>query len=593
MTPARLMIVEDERITAEDLRDLLTHMGYIVTAVVSTADDAIREAERTRPDLVMMDIQIKGETDGIEAARVLRSRLEIPVIYLTAFADAATLDRAKLAEPLGYVVKPFQESDLQASVEMALHKRRVDLRARERQEWLSATLGAIGGAVISVDSIGMVNYMNPAAEQWTGWRQAEAVGLALPNVARLVYGETGEPVGNLWSAVLRQGAIVELDEGVQLISLDGSRRTIGGSAAPVRDHSGTITGAVLLLDGARPVGEEASDSDDPAALVSLPGVPVIAASKAMCDLFRFVVRVARSEASSILLQGESGSGKDIVAKMLHYGGRRQSAAFLAINCAAIPEALLESELFGYEKGAFTDARARKQGMFELAHGGTLFLDEIGEMPLTLQAKMLRVLEEQRFRRLGGLNDIQVDMRVVAATNRDLRQAIQEGRFRLDLFYRLNVIQLRVPALRERRDDIVPLAQHFVQMLNHRFKRDVKGITPAAADRLMAHDWPGNVRELRNVIERAMLLEESPRIQAASLAFDTAAEPVESLAVATAAPRGEVVQGLTLPDAERTLLIQGLERAAWNQSKAARLLGISRDTLRYKMKKFALKQTPSS
>ena len=193
---------------------------------------------------------------------------------------------------------------------------------------------------------------------------------------------------------------------------------------------------------------------------------------------------------------------------------------MALNCAAIPETLLESELFGYEKGAFTDARAAKAGILEIASSGTIFLDEIGEMPLTVQAKLLRVLEEQCFRRLGGVRDIQVDVRVVAATNRKLTEAIEDGRFRLDLYYRLNVIQVSLPALRERREDILPLAEHFIQIYNGKFKRKIQGISHAAAAALMSHAWPGNVRELRNVVERAMVLEESDRIQSSSLYIAT-------------------------------------------------------------------------
>jgi two-component system response regulator AtoC len=195
---------------------------------------------------------------------------------------------------------------------------------------------------------------------------------------------------------------------------------------------------------------------------------------------------------------------------------RQAEPFIAINCAAIPETLLESELFGYEKGAFTDARSQKRGIFELADKGTLFLDEIGEIPLMLQAKLLRVLEEQSFRRLGGLKDIQLDLRVVAATNKNLREAVKEGAFRQDLYFRLNVIQIIIPPLRERPDDILPLARFFIDHYNRKFKRNIEGVSDDAARLLLKHDWPGNVRELRNAIERAMILEESALITPPSL-----------------------------------------------------------------------------
>src|SRR5581483_5937404 len=214
---------------------------------------------------------------------------------------------------------------------------------------------------------------------------------------------------------------------------------------------------------------------------------VIAESAAMLDILRFVARIAASEAATILLDGESGTGKDLIANALHYQSARQAEPFIAVNCAAIPGTLLESELFGYEKGAFTDARARKRGIFELADKGTLFLDEVGEIPLILQTKLLRVLEEQTFRRLGGLSDIQLDLRVVAATNRNLREAVKERAFRQDLYYRLNVIQITIPPLRDRTDDILPLASFFIEHYNRRFKRSITGLSVPAAEMLLSHD----------------------------------------------------------------------------------------------------------
>ena len=272
---------------------------------------------------------------------------------------------------------------------------------------------------------------------------------------------------------------------------------------------------------------------------------------------------------------------------LHYQSVRQAEPFIAINCAAIPDSLLESELFGYEKGAFTDARAQKRGIFELADKGTLFLDEIGEIPLMLQAKLLRVLEEQSFRRLGGLKDIKLDLRVVAATNKNLREAVKEGAFRQDLYFRLNVIQILIPPLRDRTEDIVPLTKFFVEHYNRKFKRNIEGVTEATAKLLLTHDWPGNVRELRNAIERAMILEESSLITPASLPIaisrpDTAGAPAVPTVVDIP------TDGLSLEDNERSLLSRALEKTNGNQTQAARLLRITRDTLRYKMKKFNLR-----
>ncbi len=317
---------------------------------------------------------------------------------------------------------------------------------------------------------------------------------------------------------------------------------------------------------------------------------VIAESQAMREVINFVRRVAISEATSILIEGENGTGKDLIATTLHYQSLRQSEPFLAINCAAIPETLLESELFGYEKGAFTDARAQKRGLFELADKGTLFLDEIGEIPLSLQAKLLRVLEEQTFRRLGGLRDLKVDIRIVAATNKNLREAVKEGAFRQDLYYRLNVIQLVVPPLRDRAQDILPLAKFFIEQYNVKFKRQIDGLSPDAEALLLAHDWPGNIRELRNAIERAMILEETAYITPSSLPI--AVRSAESAVMPAIAGNGteEITpnDGMSLADQERRLLVQALAKTNGNQTQAARILRITRDTLRYKMKKFNLR-----
>jgi transcriptional regulator with PAS, ATPase and Fis domain len=307
----------------------------------------------------------------------------------------------------------------------------------------------------------------------------------------------------------------------------------------------------------------------------------------MRDVLNFVRRVAASEATTILLEGDNGTGKDLIAKTLHYQSLRQAEPFIAINCAAIPETLLESELFGYEKGAFTDARSQKRGIFELADKGTLFLDEIGEIPLMLQAKLLRVLEDQSFRRLGGLKDINLDLRVVAATNKNLREAVKEGAFRQDLYFRLNVIQILIPPLRDRLDDIVPLTKFFIEHYNRKFKRNIEGVTDAAAKLLQQHDWPGNVRELRNAIERAMILEESALITSPSLPI-AISRPEGGGLTAVPVSMDIPIDGLSLEDNERSLLARALEKTNGNQTQAARLLRITRDTLRYKMKKFNLR-----
>ncbi|MFZ3214051.1 MAG: sigma-54 dependent transcriptional regulator [Terriglobales bacterium] len=330
---------------------------------------------------------------------------------------------------------------------------------------------------------------------------------------------------------------------------------------------------------------------------------VVATSKKMSELMGFVRKVAASEASTILIQGESGTGKDLIAKAIHYQSTRQDKAFVAINCSAIPENLMEAELFGHEKGAFTDAKAMKKGLFEIADRGTLFLDEIGELSPFLQAKLLRVLEDQVIRRVGGVKDMQADVRVIAASNRDLERAVQEGTFRQDLFYRLAIISIYIPPLRERKEDILPLVEFFIEHYNRKFRKAIRGIGDDTRRLLLHHDWPGNVRELKNAIERAMILEEEPVLRPDYMPFSVAQQHAHETAFehmspsagpSTALSNGRSLPRLSIPDGgtsleevERALVEMALRQANGNQTHAAKLLDISRDALRYKMKKFGL------
>jgi DNA-binding NtrC family response regulator len=315
---------------------------------------------------------------------------------------------------------------------------------------------------------------------------------------------------------------------------------------------------------------------------------IVGESPAMREMLALARKVAESEVSSVLLQGESGTGKDLVVKAIHYQSSRAEEPFVAINCAAIPGTLIESELFGYEKGAFTDAKARKEGLFEQAEGGTLFLDEIGELELSLQAKLLRVLEEGMFRRVGGLRDLPLDVRVIAASNRDLKTEGEAGRFRADLFYRLSVIQIDIPPLRERGDDVRLLAEHYMNSFRSRLRKSIDGIDPEALAAFARYEWPGNVRELRNVIERAMILEDEETITTKYLPRGLAGESrtgSEARGGSTSTDRFRLPPGgVSLDEVEMSLVRQALDRSGGNQTKAAELLDISRDQLRYRLKK---------
>lgn len=307
---------------------------------------------------------------------------------------------------------------------------------------------------------------------------------------------------------------------------------------------------------------------------------VVAESEVMRRILEMARIVAESEAGIVLLSGESGTGKDLLAQVIHHSSRRRNGPFLVINCAAIPENLLESELFGYEKGAFTDAHRQKKGLVEMSHEGTLFLDEIGTLSAPLQAKLLRFLETRAFKRIGGLRDIEVNLRVIAATNRDLKSAFRRGEFREDLFYRLNVCPIVIPPLRDRPGDIVPLAESFIQEFNLKFQKNILGLSPQVREAFQGYGWPGNVRELRNAIERAMIFEQGKHISMQHippLPGSTAGSPPAGEAM-------EVPRDITLEAMERFLLIRALRRSRGNKSRAARLLGVTRDTVRYKLQK---------
>jgi len=328
---------------------------------------------------------------------------------------------------------------------------------------------------------------------------------------------------------------------------------------------------------------------------------VVSVSPKMTELMNFVKKVASCEASTILIQGESGTGKDLIAKALHYESARHDKPFVAINCSAIPETLMEAELFGHEKGAFTDAKQMKKGLFEAADRGTLFLDEIGELSPVLQAKLLRVLEDQVIRRVGGIRDIQVDVRVIAASNRDLEKAVREGQFRQDLFYRLAIIAIFIPPLRDRKEDILPLVDFFIERYNRRFKKSIRGITDETRNLILGHNWPGNVRELKNTIERGMILEEESYLRSMYLPFSVGEPNGRTLFELTSPvdggrklPNGRTLPRLYIPEGgtsleelEHSMVELAMNQANGNQTNAAKLLDISRDALRYKLKKFAL------
>jgi two-component system, NtrC family, response regulator AtoC len=347
---------------------------------------------------------------------------------------------------------------------------------------------------------------------------------------------------------------------------------------PLEALDATIERVLAAARTRRQLAAESRDPGETDAVQSIVGV-----STASADLRSLVARLASSDATTVLIEGESGVGKEVVARAIHLASGRAGRPFSQVNCAALPSHLLESELFGHERGAFTDAYMQKRGLVENADGGSVMLDEIGELPPSGQAKLLQLLENKTFRRVGGVQELRADVRILAATNVNLERMVTGGHFRADLFFRLNVVRVDVPPLRSRRDDVPALVMHFLAHFNRTLKREVHAVVPAAMEVLRQYEWPGNVRQLRNVVERALILHPLIRELRAEHLPPELRQPARMDGDGGAASAG----GLSLQATEIKLLREALERSAGNQSKAARLLGISRDTLRYRLKKYEL------
>ena len=325
---------------------------------------------------------------------------------------------------------------------------------------------------------------------------------------------------------------------------------------------------------------------------------VMGESQSIRRVYGIAEQVAKSDTTSVLIEGESGTGKELVAHYIHQMSARWDKPFLDINCAAIPTELLESELFGHEKGAFTDARFQKQGLLEVANGGTLFLDEVGEMGLPVQVKLLRVLERMTFKRVGGTKDLTVSVRIISATNRDLEKSVREGSFREDLYYRLKVLPICVPPLRERKEDIVPLARHFMDHFNKVFHKNFRRMSPEAEQALTEYEWPGNIRQLKNLFERIILLESGDTLEARHVQLTggrvtagalSCIDLIQSVLSGGEIPRDGLALESVVQEIEKALIVRASEICGWNQTRAAELLGIKRDKLRYRMKLYGLKE----
>ncbi|MDJ0781410.1 MAG: sigma 54-interacting transcriptional regulator [Desulfosarcinaceae bacterium] len=436
--------------------------------------------------------------------------------------------------------------------------------------------------VMVVDPSGRVLAVNPAAERLTGYSEAELVGKSCRILDCTGCHIIGEGPGERWCGLYAKGEV----RAKKCFITNKAHNPVNviKNARVLRDDNGEIIGAVETLTDMSEIVRQQQEINALKRTLNLDEdfQGIVGQAPAMQRLFELIDNVAQTLAP-VMIRGESGTGKELVARAIHERSRRRKQPFIKVNCAALNENLLESELFGHAKGAYTGADRARMGRFQAAHGGTIFLDEIGDIPPQTQVKLLRVLEEKEIERVGENRSISVDVRVITATNRDLESLIAQGRFREDLYFRINVFPLGVPALRERREDVPIIVQHFLRLNNSKTGKRILGLTPEAMERMSAYDWPGNVRELRNAIEYAFVLCHSGAISSQHLppkvVYDNQCAPVP-LAVSDPPPAQATVD-------QKQALLAALRKAGGNQSAAARMLGVSRVTVWKRMKKWGI------
>ena len=546
---AHILIVEDEFAVAMELEDHLTALGYTVADHVMTGEEAVDVAARSDLDLILMDVRLDGPMDGIEAAQQIREAHSVPVVFVTAYSDDETLQRATETTPFGYVVKPFEEREVYAAVEVALRTHALQQRVQRANEDLRQLLNGLRQGTALTDADGRLTFLSDPA-------------------ARLLDTTPDDATDSSWTAVLPvSNDIIETiknrmdapgaDDDPVPATLDHDDGTSYQVEIEVRADPRDDDRHILVFYDVTEVHELRRLLDDQDRFHDLVGT-----SAPMKDAFEQIRSVADVK-TTVLIQGETGTGKELAARAIHEESPRSDGPFVAANCAALNPDLAGSQLFGHRKGAFTGATEDQAGYFEAADGGTLFLDEIGDVPLDVQRQLLRVLEEEAITRLGETESRPVDVRIVAATHRNLDEEVETDRFRQDLLYRIRIARVTLPPLRERRSDLPLLVRTFLREIRARTGAEVDQVSDDALRHLLDYDWPGNVRELRNALEAALIRTSGEVLRVTDLPPEIReASPTETEASAEEAER----------------IRAALEQTNGNRTEAAELLGISRATL---------------
>jgi PAS domain S-box-containing protein len=565
MSP-HILVIDDEESLRFTLSSFLQDEGYLVTAAATFAE-AEELVQQSLFDLVFLDIQL-GRQSGLDLLKVIRDRLfYCPVVMITGAPEVATAAEAVREGAFDYIPKPIRQETLLRIAKTALrHKEVVDQREQLRAN-LSAIFGSVRDGILLVDQNQNILQANQALINLFGL-PGNLVGMSLaqlPKNIRATFIEIAEK-----SLITNEPLASQ-----RLEIMDPSQRPciLNLSSAPCLNDTGNSLGVVLTVRD-----ETRLESLERGMKKRQKFEHIVGRSEPVQAMFGLIENLAEVD-TTVLIAGESGTGKELVAEALHYRSDRRNNALVKVNCAALPENLLESELFGHVKGSFTGALKDKVGRFEQAHGGTIFLDEIGDITPALQVRLLRVLKEVE--KVGGTETIKVDVRIVAATNRDLLKKVHEGEFREDLYYRLRVVQVTMPPLRDRREDIPLLIEHFVGLYNQRFDRQIQGLDEASSRQMASYDWPGNIRELQHAVEHAFVLCREKVIGVQHLPSELQESTAPLLA------DSGVVED------EAAKIIAALEKAGWNKSRAARLLGISRRTIYRKMEELGIDDADES
>jgi DNA-binding NtrC family response regulator len=594
---ARILIVDDEPGIVEVLRFRLSAEGYENIRTTSDPTEAVGIYREYRPDLVFCDLRMP-RMDGFQVIEALSREEEsgyLPLLVMTAAYDDDSRLRAFSLGAKDFISKPLNFPEVAVRMRNLLQVRLLYNRLAESNTGLrhvtrrlQAVLDSTGDAIAMYDTSERLVFANQPYRDVFEMHDF----LNEPRTAQEVrayikeHFQEAEMFATADAEVFADPTATVED----VVELRGSeRRLLYRAKTPVREGDEVLGQLVLYRDASK----DAEIEEAKAEVLRLRAVlaedlafdSIIGQSPAMREMF-VLMRQAKDSDITILIQGESGTGKELVARAIHYQSNRSKGPFVAVNAAAIPDMLIESELFGHERGAFTGATDKRAGRFEQAEGGTIFLDEIGEMDVQLQTKLLRVLQEREISRVGGAATIPVDVRVLVATNQDLDTAVSEGRFREDLFYRIAAFPVGVPALRKRREDVPLLVAHFLAKYAEQSNRPARSVSPGALQRLVDHDWPGNVRELENAIQRAVLLEQSDTIDAGALPAALLGDRPRMSAVVADTPSSpdEIVPLDTL---ERRAIMAALQATKNNVTQTAQALGINRATLYRKLKRYGL------